>query len=521
MTNQMPQNMSERSTSGRGHVEMTNEIPMSDGSISNSDSCEDTSGDGDSDSDITAANAMTKAHGNRSCSSDEETRPLSPWGSWREEDNQSTSSNSSWATAIYRDMKFGMISNAIFFLGASIQTYTSIVDLIDAKEDALSDDDWDDDYDDDYVNSFADRIWYALYSVGPFLYLINSLIDIRWMAGQLESPWSWSFWCRCFSRDDSSSSVEIQSPEQQGQLERIIEVNMDNSEDRNNFDDDESYSTMDSSVDTAYDTELVWHIVAACVFGLGAFFEFYSTFLDDYYEECDDWDDDAYLMKVENRRAWYVSNYKMDFIGMHLYFLSGIIELIAQRNSYRRGINIKCCFGDIWRNNVGSHDDDEKDDSEYESPESDNPVNSTNRVANFLMFLGTVFFLCGITIDCTIAYISDPQLRNELDPSKRVIFNMNNVTLSIWDIVSSVLWNIDAILYICADILLYSLHKKDSKGRQWFCKKRASCSCRSDDHTMEEDEKETSIPSFPELEPRNDVAKPLLGSGSRTSYSSL
>ena len=520
--------MSNDSPNGRGHVEMTNEIRTYHDCMSETASCENTIGDND----IAAVRSPAKAQENQSCSSDEETSPISPWGSWREEDNSSASSNSSWDTEVYTDMKFGMVSNAVFFIGASIQTYTSIVSLIDSKEDALVDDDWpDDDYDDDdYVYTAADDVWYTLYSVGPLLYIINSIIDIRWMTGQLVSTWSWSICCPCFSRGGRPSSVEIHSSVQQGQLDRIIEVNTVESENTNDSDDDESCSTMDSTVDTAYRAELAWHIVAACVFGLGAFFEFYSTFLDDYYEDCDEWDDDAYLLKEENKRKWFVSNYDMDFIGMHLYFLSGIIELMAQRNSYRRGIKFNCCFTNIWRNYFGSNDDNENDYSDDNSPVSDNPRESSNRLAHFLMFLGTVFFLCGITIDCTIAYISDPKLRHELDPSGKVLHDLNNVTLSIWDLVSSVLWNVDAILYICADVLLYSLHKKDSKGRQWLFKKRVSCSCSGDDHDMEEDENAEEhthdlnfkpLPISPELGPTNDVAKPLLQSSSRVSYSSL
>ena len=224
-------------------------------------------------------------------------------------------------------------------------------------------------------------------------------------------------------------------------------------------------------------------MIAAIVFGLGACCEFYGTFLDDIYNKKDDWDDDAYLIEMEEERKWFVSNYKMDFIGMHFYLLSGVIQLIAQRNSYRRGFNIKRFFSDTWRSCSGTRDDAHEDDNNNARPESTNPTRSSNRFAHFLIFLGTAFFLCGIIIDCTIAYISDPALRHKLDPSKKVFYTLNQVSLSAWDLTSSILWNIDAILYICADILLYSIHKKDSKGRNWLCKKSADCGCTNDDES--------------------------------------
>jgi len=516
---------------------MTNELPTEHvGVESQAPTCEEYTGDND----VTASRNPMKEQANLSF--DDETHPNSPWGSFRDGDSRSTSSNSSWGTAIYTDMRFTMLSNLVFLIGSCIQTYTSIVDLKDASEEELEDDDWDDDYDDDaddddwcdddYVYTIADKTWYVLYSLGPLLYIINSLIDVKWLTAHSTahsvSPWSWKFWCRCFRRRDNSAT-EIETPERLEQYQRIVRVDTDRSE-GSNLSDNSSYSTMESHIETSYGTDIAWQLVAAFTFGLGAFFEFYGTFLDDYYEDEDDWDDDSYLIKMEDRRKWYVSNYKIEFIGMHLYLLSGFIMLIAQRDSYRSGLKFGCCFGDIRRfffvceeKDKENENEDENDRSQMTNPDSTHPTESSNRLALFLMLLGTVLFVCGTLLDCTIAWLSDPELRYDLDPKKKVLWDLNEFTLAIFDLISSLLWNVDAFLYICADILLYSLHKKGSKGRKWLFKRRVPCSCMDvDDDSMERDANgRVFVPMFRELSHETGDAQPLLRCSSITTYSSL
>ena len=459
----------------------------------------------------------------QSCSSDEETHPNSPWSSFLEGDTRSIASNSSWGSAIYTDMKFTMVSNLVFLLGASVQTYTTIMDLKDAKEEALEDDDgWDDDgdyddddYDDDYVYTIADETWYVLYSLGPFLYFINSIIDVRWLITQTGSPFSWRFCPYCPSND--TSSRESENPNGQEPYQRIVEVVTGSTEGRDD-DDSSSCSSMESSIRVSYTTDMAWMLVAVFFFGAGAIFEFYSTLLDDYWDDDEDWDDDSYLIEQEHQLKWYVSNYKINFIGMHLYLISGLIMLIAQRESYRSGFKIPCC------RRLLSPCRETMDEDDTDKPSSNNPVESSNRLAQLLMFLGTVLFVCGTLLDCTIAYVSDPAIREDMDPSKRYLWDINEVTLSILDLISSLSWNVDAVLYICADILLYSLHKKGSKGRKWLFKKRRRCGCAGEDGESSIDEEfeiDPSIPMFPDLKSDDTVVKPLLRGTSMTNYSSL
>eukprot|EP00536_Pseudo-nitzschia_multiseries_P007544 jgi/Psemu1/305005/fgenesh1_kg.178_\ len=79
-----------------------------------------------------------------------------------------------------------------------------------------------------------------------------------------------------------------------------------------------------------------------------------------------------------------------------------------------------------------------------------------------------------------MAYLSDPSIRHKIDPTKKVLWDVNEVTLATCDLISSMLWNVDAVLYIVADVLLYNLHKKDSKGRKWLCEKLNPCQSSGD-----------------------------------------
>ncbi|VEU45078.1 unnamed protein product [Pseudo-nitzschia multistriata] len=394
-----------------------------------------------------------KSHEISSCSYDENTEMLSPWSSFRDSDETDSlsifSSGSSWDSYKYTDLRYTMISNLFFFVGACIQTYTSAASLKSTQAEWQLDDDsdWDDD---DYVPTVPDRAWYALYSVGPFLYIINACIDIRWNMEYLTWATLWSRLCS-FTRNSDVSPHNSTAQNLKSDYQRIEDVEADADGEENN-----TISTIESSSTSSADpSHACWQVVVAMIFGTGAVFEFYSTFLDDYYEDEDDgWDDDSYLISMESKRKWFFSNYRIGFIGMHLYLLSGLIELISQRNSYRSRCQVGCCGRKISCTNGVD-----------ESPSR----LSSMRVAHYLMFLGTILFVCGTILDCTMAYLSDPDIRHYLDPTKEVLWDVNEMTLATSDLISSLLWNVDAILYIMADILLFDLHRGDSKGWKWLC----------------------------------------------------
>ena len=395
--------------------------------------------------------------------------------------SSSSASSSSWGSDEYIDMRYSFISNFMFLAGASIQTYTSIIDLKDSRTYALMDDDGGGD--DDYVNTFSDKMYYVLNSVGPFLYILNACIDIRWQLDLTSTPLSWLssvsswVWCRCrFARSQEESTTSsdnninttrdltMEEEEQQQQYQEVGK-NFDS----NNKDDDISLSTIQSNITSSFESTdaTYWGLLTAFIFGIGAIFELYSTFLDDHYEEADDWDDDAYLIKEEMKRPWYVSNYKIGFIGMNLYLLSGIVELLAQRKSYRSGCNISRIFCRQDEQQPINKPKSVEIESTLLSSSSSSSSLSPDRITKTLLFLGSFLFVCGTLLDCTIALLYDPEARHDLDPNKIVI--INDVVLCTCSLISSLLWNIDAVLCIIADILLYSLHKEDSKGRRWLC----------------------------------------------------
>lgn len=425
-----------------------------------------------------------------SFTSEDETFPESPMTSVG--DSRSVLSSESWGTYTIAEMNFTVMSNLLFLAASSIQTFTGIVDLTSAKyeESRVWDDDSDDD---DYVYTALDRTYYALYSFAPLLCIFSALIDLRYYKGLTAAPLSsWSFWCPYFVRNEYASE-EIDSSQAQTQQEQyrpIVEVDTTNVERINSFVEDEqnSCSTMESSAAE----NPFYHLAAALLFGLGACFEFYSTFLYDYYEDADCWDDDAYLIKEEMKRAWFVSDYRVDIIGMHLYLLSGVMSLIAQRDSFRSGW--RCVF------------------SECQS-ESTRSIDSSYRIATLLMLFGTVLFVGGTLLDCAISWISDPMLRHDMDPA----LHLNQVTLAWFGLTSNLMWNIDAILYVISDIFIYSLFKKGSEGQKWLFKN--SCTGTDEDtEDAESSEEEFWNSKDDESLP---MIRPLERGSSITSYSSI
>jgi hypothetical protein len=69
-------------------------------------------------------------------------------------------------------------------------------------------------------------------------------------------------------------------------------------------------------------------------------------------------------------------------------------------------------------------------------------------------------------MDCVISYIYDPQVLHEIDRNKAI--NVNDVVLAICDVTSSIFWNVDAILYIVADVLVYRLYDRTGSTWNWF-----------------------------------------------------
>jgi len=368
----------------------------------------------------------------------------------------SASSSSYWSLYQYVDLRYTMLSNLIFLLGSSCQTYLAIIDLRASirRKAEMENDDYDYDYDyyyagdDTYVYTVQDDVYYILYGLGPFLCIINACIDLRWQLeyskiSPLSSPLHYED-----SIDDSSLST---------------------------FHSTESSS---SSLSGEY-----WGYVVVSLFGLGSVLSFYSTFLDDYFEDQDKWDDDSYLIKMEKKRPWYACNYKINFIAIHLYLLSGVVDLLVQRNSMSAGGSrnkLSCdirklfsvCFNRSNTNNNNNTSDDakqllSKNNSFSSSEEVEEEVEeTTTRIAKLCMFIGTFLFVSGTLLDCTIAILYDPQQRHELNPDH--IVNIDKVLLGTAGLTSCLLWTIDAILYIIADFFLYSLHIEDSKARRFL-----------------------------------------------------
>jgi hypothetical protein len=187
-------------------------------------------------------------------------------------------------------------ANLLFFLGATCQTIISIWDYRITTKGAfvyVYGDDvtgleyiWDNANDDPnngteyHFNSFTNKLYYILFTLGPVLYVCNALLDIRGSLAWRGNP-----------------------------------------------------------IYQATSTNSGWFLIAATLFGMGAVCQIYSTVLDDVYEQEDAWCDDTYLLETAAGRQWFTSNYKMKTISMHLYLLSGLLHLQALRCVY-----CCCCY---------------------------------------------------------------------------------------------------------------------------------------------------------------------------------
>ena len=411
----------------------------------------------------------------------------------------SSSSSSYWSLYQYVDLRYTMLSNLIFLLGSSCQTYLAIIDLRASirRKAEMENDDYDYDYDyyyagdDTYVYTVQDDVYYILYGLGPFLCIINACIDLRWQLeyskiSPLSSLSSCCRRCWCFFRGSERKQQEsVTSSSSSITSSSTLSDDYDVSSPLHYEDsiDDSSLSTFHSTESSSSLSGEYWGYVVVSLFGLGSVLSFYSTFLDDYFEDQDKWDDDSYLIKMEKKRPWYACNYKINFIAIHLYLLSGVVDLLVQRNSMSAGGSrnkLSCdirklfsvCFNRSNTNNNNNTSDDakqllSKNNSFSSSEEVEEGVEeTTTRIAKLCMFIGTFLFVSGTLLDCTIAILYDPQQRHELNPDH--IVNIDKVLLGTAGLTSCLLWTIDAILYIIADFFLYSLHIEDSKARRFL-----------------------------------------------------
>jgi len=145
-----------------------------------------------------------------------------------------------------------------------------------------------------------------------------------------------------------------------------------------------------------------YEIWAAITFGVAAVLETIT---------CIFWTEDINLLQVNI----YV-------VAMHIYFVSGALSLIAQGMSCsflcRSAWSCSCC-------------------------------NSKRVIAKIFMDLGAILFLVGSTVDVVVSYLYEPAIGN-LSPG----------TLAATNLLSSILWFCDALLYIAADCVIYSLFRR-------------------------------------------------------------
>ena len=298
----------------------------------------------------------------------------------QEEENSyssSSSSSSSESLAHPEDMKYSLCSNLLFLVGASIQTYLAIWDVVDATADAADSAEEDDknaatEYLDDFLDhDVSSRVYYLLNSMGPFLFILNAIVDVKW-ATTLPP-----------SRDGGLELHGHISSVFRGLPFRAV------------LNREEGAYTVEADV-----LGKLWDLASAVTFGLGASLEFYGTFFDD---------DDP---NAVHAKGFFLTGYRVNMIAMHIYLISGLLAVHKDRS-------LICYPG-------GS-------------------------IARRLIACGMMLFLMGSILDCVISYLYDPEL-----VSNNIL---SELTLSWCNLSSNLLWNVDAIFYVMADCLLFSVHE--------------------------------------------------------------
>ena len=315
-----------------------------------------------------------------------------------EEDAHSLSSTSSDSSAEMvahpEDMKYSLCSNLLFLVGASIQTYVAIWDVADATAAAASTDPatenddksasidfMDDIFDHDDLSS---RIYYLLNSMGPLLFIVNAIVDIKFATTLRPLPTGDS--------GRNTTTTINHSNTREGMQGRIYSVLSDLLHG--------GVMDREEGISETHIMEKMWDLASAITFGVGATLEFSGTLFDD--------DDEENAAADEGS---YFPSYIVNMLSMHIYLISGLIATHKDRE-------LICYPG-------GS-------------------------IARRLIACGMMLFLMGSILDCVISYLYNPILAHD--------HILSDLSLSWCNLLSTLLWNVDAIFYVMADFLLFSLY---------------------------------------------------------------
>jgi hypothetical protein len=172
-----------------------------------------------------------------------------------------------------------------------------------------------------------------------------------------------------------------------------------------NYDDDDEHQQ--------YQNELKWNYASTYAFGVAVLIDLVSPLLIRY-------------------NPFRLDLYTM--VSIHLYLLSAIYSIKATTAFYPSASSV---FG--FMASCGQ-----------KSPSS----SYTPSISTRLILCGEWSFLFGSIIDVVISYISEPEIV--------AVATMDGHTLAVSSIVSSVLWLVDAILYLSADIIIFSWRTRKS-----------------------------------------------------------
>jgi hypothetical protein len=302
------------------------------------------------------------------------------------------------------DLAWGVVSDSMFLVGGLCYVILSLWDIY-----KLEDDDNENDYDDMGVITWRQR-WYGIIeNAGPIVYLLNSIIDVRWATDtqRLEKQ------RRRQQRQEERQRERQQQQQQRQQQQRQQQQTTMRDHDHNGGDVVQNKHGRSKKLHVQIKKQLhrvrkyAAHrrgLFAALTFGIAAMFGLLDELL---------WDTGPHNYERSlirgSDRGW------LDFLSVHFYLVSAIFALTGQRTKPRR------CTRMFF------HDPDQLED------------------------LGDYLFLIGSSLDVILCD-----------------FHFDDRYGLWWAAVSSFLWFFDACLYLrsdyCTGMVLRRLLQQDSYG---------------------------------------------------------
>jgi len=166
--------------------------------------------------------------------------------------------------------------------------------------------------------------------------------------------------------------------------------------------------------------------------------------------------------REQQQLPWYLSYTKTYFIAMHLYLLSFVLSLIQLSLSSSSSSSSSSVSPLHKHKHL-------KTSLSPSSSEAGAAAGLSVMIlaVKWLTIIGLVLLVSGTVLDCGISYLYNPDISQYINPRIKLILpiqNIKEVTLAIFDLFSSSLWNVNAILCMTADIIMVLYHNNNNNN---------------------------------------------------------